>query len=374
MHMYIKCLPCNDCGTFTENYPYKMGFTLKHIVALFKDEILIHVYIQSVFVAICTAIFGTVIAFFSAVINSRTKLKGRKAVNLIAMLTNTIPGMILGLSYLLFFQGSSIKRDIFNCNIKYYCSLLYNSYLMAKGAMDKLDQSWDITSSLLQDSWFETIFKIILPNMKSTVIEIMNYYFINAMVTISGVIFLVSTSTQIVSTQINQLQHFNRFTDIFILSILILLTNLAVRFVSAMWLRYEKGGNVVKIKLIIFGIICAVLLYFSYAGLGASSDKVIIQTNADEEAIAAMETALNNHGYRGEYIVQPQSTSELGGKIMAEGENIDADIVTQASYYLESAQKEHHMFVPLHSSMNQQEIKKYPDYMTPILGNMGSLL
>ncbi|AYU55055.1 ABC transporter substrate-binding protein [Staphylococcus debuckii] len=128
-----------------------------------------------------------------------------------------------------------------------------------------------------------------------------------------------------------------------------------------------------KIKLIIFGIICAVLLYFSYAGLGASSDKVIIQTNADEEAIAAMETALNNHGYRGEYIVQPQSTSELGGKIMAEGENIDADIVTQASYYLESAQKEHHMFVPLHSSMNQQEIKKYPDYMTPILGNMGSL-
>lgn len=225
---------------FTENYPYKMGFTLKHIVALFKDEILIHVYIQSVFVAICTAIFGTVIAFFSAVINSRTKLKGRKAVNLIAMLTNTILGMILGLSYLLFFQGSSIKGTFLIVILSIIVHYFTTPYLMAKGAMDKLDQSWDITSSLLQDSWFETIFKIILPNMKSTVIEIMNYYFINAMVTISGVIFLVSTSTQIVSTQINQLQHFNRFTDIFILSILILLTNLAVRFVSAMWLRYEK--------------------------------------------------------------------------------------------------------------------------------------
>lgn len=223
---------------FTENYPYKMGFTLKHIVALFKDEILIHVYIQSVFVAVCTALFGTIIAFFSAVINSRTKLKGRKAINLIAMLTNTVPGMILGLSYLLFFQGSSLKGTFLIVILSIIVHYFTTPYLMAKGAMDKLDKSWDITSALLQDNWFETLFKIILPNMKSTIIEIVNYYFINAMVTISGVIFLVSTSTQIVSTQINQLQHFNRFTDIFILSILI--TNLAVRLISTIWMRYEK--------------------------------------------------------------------------------------------------------------------------------------
>lgn len=225
---------------FTENYPYKMGFTLKHIVALFKDEILIHVYIQSVFVAVCTALFGTIIAFFSAVINSRIKLKGRKAINLIAMLTNTVPGMILGLSYLLFFQGSSLKGTFLIVILSIIVHYFTTPYLMAKGAMDKLDKSWDITSALLQDNWFETLFKIILPNMKSTIIEIVNYYFINAMVTISGVIFLVSTSTQIVSTQINQLQHFNRFTDIFILSILILITNLAVRLISTIWMRYEK--------------------------------------------------------------------------------------------------------------------------------------
>lgn len=225
---------------FTENYPYKMGFTLKHIVALFKDEILIHVYIQSVFVAVCTALFGTIIAFFSAVINSRTKLKGRKAINLIAMLTNTVPGMILGLSYLLFFQGSSLKGTFLIVILSIIVHYFTTPYLMAKGAMDKLDKSWDITSALLQDNWFETLFKIILPNMKSTIIEIVNYYFINAMVTISGVIFLVSTSTQIVSTQINQLQHFNRFTDIFILSILILITNLTVRLISTIWMRYEK--------------------------------------------------------------------------------------------------------------------------------------
>lgn len=226
---------------FTTNYPYNMQFTLKHIINLLKDEVLVHVYMQSVFVAVCTAVFGTIIAFFSAIISTRTQLAGRKGLNVIAMLTNTVPGMILGLAYLLFFQNSMLKGTFLIVILSIVVHYFTTPYLMAKGAMEKLDKSWDVTSMLLKDSWFETVFKVILPNMKTTIVEMINYYFINAMVTISGVIFLVSTSTQIVSTQINQLQHFNRFTDIFILSILILLTNIIVRVISHLWLRYDKG-------------------------------------------------------------------------------------------------------------------------------------
>lgn len=47
-----------------------------------------------------------------------------------------------------------------------------------------------------------------------------------------------------------------------------------------------------KFKIIMTAIFCAVLLYFSYVGFGASSNKIIIQTNADEEAIAAMKKHL----------------------------------------------------------------------------------
>lgn len=129
-----------------------------------------------------------------------------------------------------------------------------------------------------------------------------------------------------------------------------------------------------KIKLKIgFGVIlCLVLLYFSYFGLGSSTDKVIISTNADEEAIAVMDKALNQHGFKGEYIIQPQSTSELGGKMIAEGTNIEADIVTQSTYYLESAQKENNMFANV-STTNKKSLDSYPNYITPLLGNMGSL-
>lgn len=128
-----------------------------------------------------------------------------------------------------------------------------------------------------------------------------------------------------------------------------------------------------KLKIILmFGtLFCLMLLSLSYFGLGSSTDKIIIATNADEEAISAMKDTLDKHGYKGQYIVQPQSTSELGGKIIAEGSNIEADIITQASYYLKSAQDQNDMFV---TSKNKLEtIDKYPNYITPLLGNTGSL-
>lgn len=225
---------------FTQDYPYQLDFTLKHIISVINDEILLDVYIQSLFVAIATAFFGTLISFASALITVRTKVKGKQSLNIISLITNTVPGMILGLSYLLLFQNSSIKGTFLIVIISIIVHYFTTPYVMAKGALEKLDQSWDVTSSLLQDQWYETIFKIILPNMKTTIVEMMNYYFINAMVTISGVIFLVSTSTQLVSTEINQLQHFNRFTDIFILSILILITNVCIRSLSRCWLKYRE--------------------------------------------------------------------------------------------------------------------------------------
>lgn len=113
-------------------------------------------------------------------------------------------------------------------------------FLLAKNALEKLNPSWDISSSLMKDKWYETVFKVVVPNMKKTIIEMMNYYFINAMVTISGVIFLVATATQLVATEINQLQHFNRFIDIFILSILICITNIVVRGLASFVLYSQR--------------------------------------------------------------------------------------------------------------------------------------
>jgi len=49
------------------------------------------------------------------------------------------------------------------------------------------------------------------------------------MVTISGIIFLVSTHTAVVASKIKELQHFAKFNEIFVLSLLIFFTNLVVK-------------------------------------------------------------------------------------------------------------------------------------------------
>ena len=102
--------------------------------------------------------------------------------------------------------------------------------------------SWETTGELLGDSWLKTIRRVILPNSASTVFEMISYYFINAMVTISGIIFLVTAQTSVVASKIKELQHFAKFNEIFVLSILIFFTNLAVKLLCD-YLQKRKSIN-----------------------------------------------------------------------------------------------------------------------------------
>ncbi len=214
---------------FTKGYPYDFSFTLEHVQNVLAEKDLTKVYINSLIVAVLTAIFGVGITFMSALLNTRTPLKGRKSLDVTSMMTNTVPGMVLGLSYLFFFNGSSLKGTfliIIACNIVHFFT---TPYLMAKNSLQKMDPTWEVTAELLKDSWLKTVIRIILPNIRPTIYQMFSYYFLNAMVTVSGVIFLVSTKTMLVSTRIKELQHFAKYTDIFVLSIFILCTNLIVK-------------------------------------------------------------------------------------------------------------------------------------------------
>ena len=59
-----------------------------------------------------------------------------------------------------------------------------------------------------------------------------------------------------------------------------------------------------------------------------NSDQVVIYSNADDEAVEAMKKTLDDNGYKGKYVFQTFGTSELGGKLVAEGKNLEADMIT----------------------------------------------
>ena len=211
-----------------ERWPYQTGFTLEHFQEVFSDNELQTVYLNSLGMALATALFGTLAAYGAALITARSKLPGwcKQVIDAIALVTNTIPGMVLGLAFLFVFSGTSLQNTfplMILCNIVHYFS---TPYLMMKNSLSKMNAGWETTAMLMGDSWPKTILRVVTPNAAASLIETFSYYFINSMVTISALIFLAGARTMVLTTKIKQLQYINEYDQVFVLSLLILATNL----------------------------------------------------------------------------------------------------------------------------------------------------
>ena len=233
-----------------ERWPYQTGFTLEHFREVFSDNELQTVYLNSLGMALATALFGTLAAYGAALITARSKLPGwcKQVIDAIALVTNTIPGMVLGLAFLFVFSGTSLQNTfplMILCNIVHYFS---TPYLMMKNSLSKMNAGWETTAMLMGDSWPKTILRVVTPNAAASLIETFSYYFINAMVTISALIFLAGARTMVVTTKIKQLQYINEYDQVFVLSLLILATNLVAKAVFT-WLAKKssrKGSHTEK--------------------------------------------------------------------------------------------------------------------------------
>ena len=233
-----------------ERWPYQTGFTLEHFQEVFADNELQRVYLNSLVMSLATALFGTLAAYGAALITARSRLPGwcKQVIDSIALVTNTIPGMVLGLAFLFAFSGTSLQNTLplmILCNIVHYFS---TPYLMMKNSLSKMNAGWETTAILMGDSWLKTILRVVTPNALSSLIEVFSYYFINAMVTISALIFLAGARTMVVTTKIKQLQYINEYDQVFVLSLLILATNLVAKAVFT-WLAKKssrKGSHTEK--------------------------------------------------------------------------------------------------------------------------------
>ena len=237
-----------------KSWPYQMVFTTEIVSEALESANLMRVYKNSLLVAVLTAVFGTLITYFSALLYERSSLfkLGKFSIESSALVTNTVPGMVVGIAYLMVFSGSAVANTIFIIVISNIIHYFATPYLMSKNALSKMNLGWETTAGLLGDSWFTSLRRIVVPNSFFTLIEVASFYFISAMVTISAVIFISGAKTMVLTTKIVELQHFARFDEIFILSLMILLTNIGALMLFAIvrhiYSKRLSGRAVIKTK------------------------------------------------------------------------------------------------------------------------------
>lgn len=368
---------------FVEDWPYYTGFTLEHIKTVFSDNSLMQVLKNSLLVSLLTALLGTLTAYGCALITARSKMskKVKSLIEGIAMVTNTIPGMVLGLAFLFVFSGTPVQGTLvilIVCNVVHYFS---TPYLMMKNSLSKMNASWETTAMLMGDKWINTIIRVVTPNAVSSLLEVFSYYFTNAMVTISAVVFIAGSHSMVITTKIKELQYYNKFNEIFVLSLVILFINIISKAVfQYLANRNQKKEKKDKMKMNVrkkmkkgmAACLAAVLLCGTFTGCGSKEEKVVIYSNADDEAIECMKQTLDENGYKDQYVFQTFGTSELGGKLLAEGTDIEADMVTMSTFYVESAQEQNQMFQNLTFDVNTLE--EYPEFCAPITAQEGTII
>ncbi len=190
---------------FATKYPIDTTFTLYHVEKTLNRGAGDYL-VNSLIYSLLAAVFGTALAFLCAYMTSRVHGKFSKVLHLISMTSMAIPGIVLGLSYLMFFNGTAIYGSIWIVVLVNSIHFFASPYLMMRNTMEKLNPNLEDVGASLGVSRIRIIFDVILPKVRITVMEMLVYFFVNSMMTISAVSFLAPPAPKPLALMINQFE------------------------------------------------------------------------------------------------------------------------------------------------------------------------
>jgi iron(III) transport system permease protein len=230
--------------SFIKLWPYDLSFSLRHYVLGLVDFGVIESYFNSLRMALWSALVGTTLIFGTAYLLEKTRgaraLRG--AIRFLAVMPMAVPGMVLGLGYIFFFNApgnplhglyGGMTILVLSTVIHYYTS----SHLAAVTALKALDDEFESVSASLKVPFYKTFFRVTVPVCLPAILDIARYVFINAMVTLSAVIFLYSPDTKLASVDIVNLDEAGEIGAAAAMATLIVATSAAVCIVYALLTR-----------------------------------------------------------------------------------------------------------------------------------------
>jgi len=231
-------------ASLVTRWPYNLALTLKNYAFGDFDSNGWGAYWNSLVLASWTAVIGTAVVFLGAYLLEKTRgfEWGRGMAQLMAMLPMAVPGLVLGLAYIFFFNARGnplgfIYATMIILVVNSVTHFYTVSHLTATTSLKQLDPEFEAVSASLKASLLRTMARVTIPICLPSILDISIYLFVNAMTTVSAVIFLYSTDTKLAAISIIHMDEAGSTAAAAAMAVTIVATSAAVKITHVLLTR-----------------------------------------------------------------------------------------------------------------------------------------
>jgi iron(III) transport system permease protein len=190
-------------------YPYDLSLSLRNYDFDVMDGGGWDSYWNSIRLASYTALVGTVVVFVGAWVTEKGRgvRLARTLFQLLAMMPMAVPGLVLGLAYIFFFNAPSNPLGflyhtmgilVISTVVHFYTV----AHLTAVTALKQMDPEFEAVGASLKAPAYRTFARVTVPVCLPAILDILIYLFVNAMTTVSAVVFLYGPDTTLASVAV----------------------------------------------------------------------------------------------------------------------------------------------------------------------------
>lgn len=190
-------------------WPYNLGLSLKNYRFDMMDGGGWASYGNSLRMAAATAVLGALLSFVSAYLVAKPSgwRRTRQWLHAVATLPMAVPGLALGLGYILFFNagGNPFHFMYGSLSILVLCSVAHFfsvAHITQLTALQQLDAEYERVADSMGVPFWSLLWRVHLPVCLPAVMQVAGYFFVNAMTTVSAVVFLYSPETTLASVAV----------------------------------------------------------------------------------------------------------------------------------------------------------------------------
>jgi iron(III) transport system permease protein len=235
-------------GSLIKYWPYNLSLTWANYKFETFDANGWDSYFNSLRMALGAAIVGTVLMFVGAWLTEKTKgfYLLRDLVRFLAFLPMAVPGLVLGLGYIFFFNAPNNPLNFLYATM---AILVVNTvahfytvgHLTATTALKQIDPEFEAVSASLKVPIWRTFLRVTAPICLPSILDIAIYLFVNAMTTVSSVIFLYSPNTKLASVAALNIEEAGTTAAAAALCLVIVATSAAVKALHLIADRFLLG-------------------------------------------------------------------------------------------------------------------------------------